>query len=304
MNKPLPPSRKLASKLMFAALKILKDKGGEAAGREVISEIEKTLQFDEWDKVVYEKTGNVRWKSILHFFSIDLIKAGFLIKKKGIWYLTQEGESSLKLGEEELYRTAQKAYRSWREKNPKKAELNSDVADVGEDENQVNEQAQEATLQEMEELANDGLKSQINSLNPYQFQDLVGALLRAMGYYTPFIAPKGKDGGVDIIAYQDPLGVNAPRIKVQIKHRETSASVDEVRQLMGLLQRDGDVGIFVSSGGFTSDTKITARSSHIHVELIDWDRLITLWQEFYAKLDDEDKNRLRLKPIYFYEPVV
>ena len=304
MNKPLPPSRKLASKLMFAALKILKDKGGEAAGREVISEIEKTLQFDEWDKVVYEKTGNVRWKSILHFFSIDLIKAGFLIKKKGIWYLTQEGESSLKLGEEELYRTAQKAYRSWREKNPKKAELNSDVADVGEDENQVNEQAQEATLQEMEELANDGLKSQINSLNPYQFQDLVGALLRAMGYYTPFIAPKGKDGGVDIIAYQDPLGVNAPRIKVQIKHRETSASVDEVRQLMGLLQRDGDVGIFVSSGGFTSDTKITARSSHIHVELIDLDRLITLWQEFYAKLDDEDKNRLRLKPIYFYEPVV
>ena len=304
MNKPLPPSRKLASKLMFAALKILKDKGGEAAGREVISEIEKTLQFDAWDKVVYEKTGNVRWKSILHFFSIDLIKAGFLIKKKGIWYLTQEGESSLKLGEEELYRTAQKAYRSWREKNPKKAELNSDVADVGEDENQVNEQAQEATLQEMEELANDGLKSQINSLNPYQFQDLVGALLRAMGYYTPFIAPKGKDGGVDIIAYQDPLGVNAPRIKVQIKHRETSASVDEVRQLMGLLQRDGDVGIFVSSGGFTSDTKITARSSHIHVELIDLDRLITLWQEFYAKLDDEDKNRLRLKPIYFYEPVV
>jgi restriction system protein len=303
MNKPLPPSRKLASKLMLAALKILKDKGGEATGREVISEIEKTLQFDEWDKVVYEKTGNVRWKSILHFFSIDLIKAGFLIKKKGIWYLTQEGESSLKLGEEELYRTAQKAYRSWREKNPKKAELNSDVADVGEDENQVNEQAQEATLQEMEELANDGLKSQINSLNPYQFQDLVGALLRAMGYYTPFIAPKGKDGGVDIIAYQDPLGVNAPRIKVQIKHRETSASVDEVRQLMGLLQRDGDVGIFVSSGGFTSDTKITARSSHIHVELIDLDRLITLWQEFYAKLDDGDKNRLRLKPIYFYEPV-
>ena len=39
--------------------------------------------------------------------------------------------------------------------------------------------------------------------NPYEFQDLVAALLRAMGYYTPFIAPKGKDGGVDIIAYRD-----------------------------------------------------------------------------------------------------
>ena len=28
-------------------------------------------------------------------------------------------------------------------------------------------------------------------------------------YYTPFIAPKGKDGGVDIIAYRDPLGTTA-----------------------------------------------------------------------------------------------
>lgn len=44
---------------------------------------------------------------------------------------------------------------------------------------------------------------------PYEFQDLVAALLRAMGYYTPFIAPKGKDGGVDIIAYRDPLGTTA-----------------------------------------------------------------------------------------------
>lgn len=34
-----------------------------------------------------------------------------------------------------------------------------------------------------------------------------------------YIAPKGKDAGVDIIAYRDPLGMASPRIKVQIKHR-------------------------------------------------------------------------------------
>jgi predicted Mrr-cat superfamily restriction endonuclease len=38
-----------------------------------------------------------------------------------------------------------------------------------------------------------------------------------MGYHTPFISPKGKDGGIDIIAYQDPLGLKTPRIKVQVK---------------------------------------------------------------------------------------
>lgn len=305
MPKPLAPSKQLAAKVTFAALKILKARGGEAPGKDVVEEIEKTVELDDWAKSTYEKTGKIRWQSILHFFSIDLIKAGFLVKKKGVWYLTPEGDAALSLGEVELLATANQAYRSWREANPKKEkeDIKSDVIDEDSDRKSVTEQAQEATLQEMEELANEGLRTQINSLNPYEFQDLVGALLRAMGYHTPFIAPKGKDGGVDIIAYQDPLGVVAPRIKVQIKHRESSASVDEVRQLMGLLQRDGDVGIFVSSGGFTYDTKMTARASHIHVELIDLDRLIELWHEFYSKLEDEDKNRLRLKPIYFYEPI-
>jgi restriction system protein len=304
MSKPLAPSRRLAAKVIHATLSILHAKGGEAPSKDIIEEIERTVHFDEWAKATYEKTGYVRWKSILHFYTIDLIKAGFLVKKKGVWYLTPEGDAVRGLGEVELLETASNAYRSWREANPKKEknDIKSDVINDDLDRKNVAEQAQEATLQEVEELANDGLRNQINSLNPYEFQDLVGALLRAMGYYTPFIAPKGKDGGVDIIAYQDPLGVKAPRIKVQIKHRESSASVDEVRQLMGLLQRDGDVGIFVSSGGFTSDTKITARSSHIHVELIDLDRLISLWQEFYPRLEDEDKNRLRLKPIYFFEP--
>ena len=85
---------------------------------------------------------------------------------------------------------------------------------------------------------------------------------------------------MDVIAYRDPLGTVSPRVKVQIKHRESTASVQEVRQLMGLLQKDGDVGMFVSSGGFTSDAKTTARGSHVHVELVDFDRFIALWQDF------------------------
>ena len=305
MSTELSATRKLGASLMFAAMNILKEKGGQLSGREVIAEIEKRLTLSDWAKETYEKSGYTRWKSILHFFSIDLIKAQFLVKKKGVWYITEEGEEAIKLGERGLLDASLEAYRKWRDETPKSPkEKVIEVEDISTDEGQLeNQQQQEATLQQMEELANEGLKQRINSLNPYEFQDLVAALLRAMGYFTPFVAPKGKDGGVDVIAYQDPLGVKSPRIKVQVKHRESSASVDELRQLMGLLQRDGDVGIFVSSGGFTSDSKTTARSSQVHVELIDMDRLIVLWQEFYEKLDDEDRNLLRLKPIYFYEPL-
>ena len=223
-----------------------------------------------------------------------MLKAGFLIKKKGVWFLTPEGESALKLGETGLLDSATKAYREWRQKNPKQPEV-SEAAATSVDET-VREQ--EISAEAIEQSAYDQIEDFVNRKAPYEFQDLAAALLRGMGYFTPFVAPAGKDGGVDIVAYRDPLGTSSPRIKVQIKHRESPASVQEVRQLIGVLQKDGDVGIFISSGGFTSDAKAAARNSNVHVELVDLPRLISLWQEFYQKLMDEDKTKLPLFPIY------
>lgn len=307
MAKQPSRSRQLAAKLTFAALTILTEKGGEAASEDIFSEVEKRAELDAWAKDTYEKSGYVRWKSMLLFFSIDLIKAGYLIKKQGIWYITPEGENALKLGDMAMLDAATSAYKQWRMANPKKQ--GNEIKDNIESEEtgvdvQQQQQQQEATLQQMEQVAIDGLRQEINRKNPYEMQDLVAALLRGMGYYTPFVAPKGKDGGIDVIAYKDPLGFVSPRVKVQIKHRENTATVQEIRELMGILQKENDVGMFVSTGGFSADAKATARSSHVHVELIGLDRFIELWQEFYLKLNDEDKGRLRLRPIYFYEPLI
>lgn len=296
--KKLSKSRALAAKVIYAAFGILKENGGELNGREVIEQVGEKIELDEWAKSKYEKSGYIRWQSILHFFSIDCIKAGFLVKKKGVWYLTKEGETAIELGEVDLLNAATEAYRIW------KKEKEVDEVDSGGLEESSSDKELEATIDEIEQIALEGLKNHIKSKNPYEFQDLAAALLRGMGYYTPFVAPTGKDGGVDIIAYRDPLGTVSPRIKVQVKHRDQSASVHEIRQLMGLLQKDGDVGIFISSGGFTPDSKTTARSSHVHVELIDLPRFIELWQEFYGKLSDEDKSMLPLTPIFFYAPTV
>jgi restriction system protein len=295
-NNEIQPQkvRPLAARLIFAALKILKESGGEMRGKQVLEEVEKRVQLGEWEKHRYEKSGYIRWRSVLHFYTIDLIKAGFLIKKKGIWFLTPEGDSALKLGESALLDAATKAYREWRLKNPRQAEVpETEIAVVEEAAKE-----EEVAADEIEQSAYEQIENFINKKNPYEFQDLAAALLRGMGYFTPFVAPAGKDGGVDIVAYRDPLGTSSPRIKVQIKHRESSATVQEVRQLMGLLQKDGDVGIFISSGGFTPDAKTTARNSNVHVELVDLPRFITLWQEFYQKLTDEDKTKLPLFPIY------
>ena len=287
-------SWKLGEKVIFAALQILREHEGELQGQQVIEEVSKRVDLDEWEKARYEKSGYIRWKSVLNFYTIDCLKAGFMLKNQGIWYLTPEGEKALELGESQLLKSATQAFKQWKAEKENIASVDNEA----ETDNDV-DKVSEVTISEYEEIAVEGLKKFVRNLNPYEFQDLVAALLRGMGYYTPFIAPKGKDGGLDVIAYQDPLGTVSPRIKVQIKHRESPASVDEIRQLRGVLQKDGDVGIFVATGGFTSDAKNETRSSHTHIELIDFDRFISLWQQFYEKLLDEDKKRLPLTPIYF-----
>jgi len=270
-------TRTLAAKLIYAAMSILRDSGGEMPMRDMMVGVEKAVDLSDWAKERYEKSGYIRWQSVLHFYSIDCVKAGYIVKKKGVWYLTHEGEDALKLGPTKLLESATQAYRKW--KTEQSADTNGENEDIAVKDTTV-------TLEEVEQIAMDGLESYISEKNAYEFQDLVAALLRGMGYYTPFVAPRGKDGGIDVVAYRDPLGTDSPRIQVQVKHRESSASVQEVRQLMGLLQKEGDVGIFVSTGGFTSDAKRAARSSHVHVELIDLTRFITLWQEFYENLVD------------------
>jgi restriction system protein len=266
--------------------------------KELMKEMENKIEFTDWEKERYEKTGHIRWQAIFHFYSIDCIKVGYLIKKNGIWYLTPEGVEAGNDGEKKLFEKISMRHKKWtKEKYMEKGNSLNEK----DSEDEIEKKEEILIYNELQEKAVEGMISYINEKNPYEFQDLIAALLRGMGYYTPFIAPKGKDGGVDIIAYKDPLGTTAPRIQVQIKHRENTASVKEIRELMGLLQKDGDVGIFVSTGGFSPDAKNTARASNVHIELIDQNRFIELWQNFYNNLSDQDKNLFPLRPIYFLD---
>jgi restriction system protein len=297
MAKQLAKSIKAASKTVYAAFQILKANGGEMRGRDIVAKIPEIVEITDWEKERYEKTGYIRWESILSFYTIDCMKAGFLQKDKGIWILTPEGEEAMKLGEEGLFRAAKKAYVQWKSQivTPEK-EI---IEDIAVEENNEGK-SQKVLIEQSIEKAIEGIQDFINKKNPYEFQDLVAGLLRAMGYFIAFNAKRGKDGGTDIIAYSDPLGTKEPRMKVQVKHRPNDAvSVDVVKQLVANLNKSGDVGLFVTSGRFTNESERYSRESHKHIELIDFERLVSLWQEFYPKMTDEEKNMLPLQPIYF-----
>lgn len=297
MTSDISPSKAVSARTIYEAFRILKEAGGQLSGKDVVDAIEKRLEFTDWEKGILPKTGNVRWKSILHFFTIDCIKAGFLIKSKGIWYITPEGESALKkhdaLG---FLQSAKDAYRRWKAQTPKADNTEKEEPELSES----TPQAQKAALEQLEEKSIEGIKAFLESKNPYEFQFLIAALLRAMGYYTPFISPKGKDGGIDIIAYQDPLGIETPRLKVQVKHYpQNPIAADAIRSLKGLINGGEEVGLFVTSGRFSNEAERFAREANVHIKLINGEELISLWQKFYDKLSDDDKNLLPLHPIYF-----
>ena len=288
-------SYQTASKTMFAAMTILSKNGGSMSVRELMLEVEKTVVLSDWEKEVLENTGNIRWQSIMHFSSVDYVKAGYLLKKKGHWTITPEGEEVIKLGAEKMQDKAQQQYREWRASKERAIEPQTTATEETED--PVKEAIIE--LENLEEQANNGIRDYIRGKNPYEFQDMVAALLKAMGYYIQSVAPKGKDGGVDVVAYVDPLGAQTPRIKVQVKHRPDAViGASDIRALLGIL-RSGDIALFVTSGTYSPDAKNTAANSREFIRLIDGDEFIEMWQNYYDKMSDDDKNMLPLKRISF-----
>lgn len=289
------PSRSLtvASKTVFAAFQLLKENGGSMPLKDILEKIPERVQFTEWEKEVYAKTGNIRWQSIFHFYSLDCVKAGYILKSDGVWSLTPEGEKAMKAGAEGLMENAGKAYRDWARTNRRSVK-----EEPTEEEGEVITPS--VNLELMETNARQSIVDHIRRKNPYEFQDLVAALLRGMGYHTPVVAARGADGGVDIIAYNDPLGMTPPRIKVQVKHKpDTAVPPADVRALIGVSNRQGETGLFVTSGKFSTEATRVARESNNHCELIDLDRFITLWREFYSKMPDEDRALLPLHAVWF-----
>ena len=282
-----------ATKTLYAVMKEMSRRGGSMPAKELYPFVNENVELTDWEKEPAGKMQYIRWTNSFQFYSIDYQKAGFIVKKSGNWYLTPEGEAALKKTPEEVMNIANDAYHAW-----KKARDIEDNPDEEPTDNTA-ESDNSMKLEQLESDAREGIKAFIASKDPYEFQDMVAALLRAMEYHTPFIAPKGKDGGIDIIAYLDPLGAKTPRIKVQVKHKpETAIGASEVRALSGVLKA-GDIALFVTSGTYSADARNAASGSDKFIRLIDGNDFIEMWQEYYDKMSDDDKNMLPLKRISF-----
>lgn len=134
----------------------------------------------------------------------------------------------------------------------------------------------------------------------YPFQGFVSDLLEAMGYRVK-PGPRGADGGIDLIAYQDPLCIEPPIIKVQVKAEEGTARDSDIAALMGNLAPN-ERGLFVTLGKFTKESRLRERQ-HAHLRLIDREELLSLIFEYYEQAGPRLKASVPLKRVYIPEPI-
>jgi restriction system protein len=287
--------------LVRGAFAVLLEHPDGLQAKQVISAVENRVAATPFELSTYPKQPTVRrFDKIVRFATITSVKAGWLVKSKGQWTLTDEGKAAYARfpDPEAFQREAVRLYRAWKQQQPEPDEPDGTDAD-----GVIAESETAGTFEEAEELAWIEIRAYLAEMPPYDFQDLVAALLRAMGYHVLWVAPPGPDRGIDMIAHTDPLGATSPRIKVQVKRQAgTKIPVDGVRSFIAVLG-DQDLGIYVSAGGFTSEAEREARSQEKRrLTLIDLDRLVELWIEHFARLDVSDRQLLPLKPIYFLAP--
>jgi restriction system protein len=263
--------------------------------KDVLHRLERVVAPSPFENSHYPNRPAVRrYEKIVRFSTIGAVKAGWLIKNKGSWSLSDEGRDAYRnfSDPEAFYRETGRLYREW------KADQPADESDAPEE-----EAGQAATtLEEAEEAAWSEIETHLEKMGPYDFQEVVAGLLRGMGYFVDWVSPPGPDRGIDIVAHVDPLGVKGPRIKAQVKRRGDKVSVDGVRGFMALLG-DSDVGLFVCTGGFTRDAEDEARRQEKRrIMLLDLKRLFDLWTEHYDRIPEVQRRLLPLRPVHYLAP--
>ena len=153
------------------------------------------------------------------------------------------------------------------------------------------------------QLAHDQIVARIQTrFAGHALARLVNAVLQADGWVTK-LSPAGPDGGVDILGGRGPLGLDAPRLCVQVKSQQSPADVTVYRSLQGTMQTfNASQGLLVCWGGFKKSVLPEARQSHFTVRLWESLDLVRAIYRNYDRLPAEIQAELPLKRVWMLVP--
>jgi restriction system protein len=127
-----------------------------------------------------------------------------------------------------------------------------------------------------------------------EFEEFTADLLRAVGYQARVTA-YSQDGGVDVIAHRDALGVEPPLIKVQCKHHTGTVGAPEVQQLIGT-QGANELSLFVTLGAYSRDA-VGIERTRSGLRLLAGEDVVALALQHYGALPQRWRSRIPLTPV-------
>ncbi len=149
------------------------------------------------------------------------------------------------------------------------------------------------------EVAQDEIAKRLQEdFKGHELSELVEALLTAEGFKCRN-SPPGADGGVDVLAGMGPLGMDSPKLVVQVKSQTGAVSDTVLQQLNGAIHRyQADQALLVTFGGVTGPAKTYLEAQYFNIRVWTIDDIIQSIYKHYPVLDSEMKARLPLKQIW------
>lgn len=132
----------------------------------------------------------------------------------------------------------------------------------------------------------------------HKMEGLIADLLRSAGYVCTEHG-EGTDDGIDIVAGKGILGLEPPRIIVQVKSQDSPVDSPTVSQLHGSLSIHGaDQGLLVAWGGLTRAARKLLESQRFAIRVWDADEVVAQLQQHYSSLPARVRRELPLKQIW------
>lgn len=216
--------------------------------------------------------------------------------------ITEEGKKVLNSGVEITDNYLADNYPEFADfKNGKKSDANDTVQNTA-----SQGQTPQETLDSMYDAINsqlaDDLLTEIMTMSPTFFENLVVELMEAMGYGKGFVTKSTSDGGIDGIIHEDRLGFNLIYIQAKRWKTDTVVSRPEIQKFAGAMMGPPKVekGLYITTASFSQGAIDFAEAQHII--LVDGQKLANLMIEHNLGVSVEKVYSIkRIDSDYFNE---
>lgn len=276
--------------LFNPTLKAIKALGDSATISEIEDEVIKLLNLS--DEAINEiHRGSTTKLNYRLGWARNYLKNYGLIDNstRGVWALTEKGQKTDEVDQEEVKRYVNNKYREER----RKASEISNKSYESETDESIELEAEEPNWRE-------NLLDIIKSIRPEQFEKLCQRLLRELGFVDVDVTGKSHDGGIDGKGILKIGGILSFRVVFQAKRFQESVSSRYVRDFRGAMQGRADKGLILTTGTFSRSAKLEAqRDGAIQIDLIDGNEFADRLKELKLGVEVEKVEKITVKKEWF-----